>query len=94
VYSVPPGHAVIVTRERLELREHWTFDPSQRVRHSSFGEYRDHFRFLFNQSVRRRLRSPHPVAAMVSGGVDSSSIFCAAATLSSRRRLWRFTASA
>jgi asparagine synthase (glutamine-hydrolysing) len=81
IFSVPPGHAVVVTRDRLEMRKHWTFDPSRQVRHRSFGEYRDHFRFLFDQSVRRRLRSAHPVAVTVSGGVDSSSIFCTAAAL-------------
>jgi asparagine synthase (glutamine-hydrolysing) len=81
IQSVPPGHALVVTRERLELREHWTFDPSRQVRYGSFDDYRDHFRFLFEQAVRRRLRSAHPVGVMVSGGVDSSSIFCLAEQL-------------
>jgi asparagine synthase (glutamine-hydrolysing) len=42
------------------------------------------FRHYFEQAVRRRLRSAYPVAVSVSGGLDSSAVFCLAETL--RRR--------
>jgi asparagine synthase (glutamine-hydrolysing) len=87
IYSVPPGHLVVATRDRIERREHWAFDPMHQVRYRSFDEYRDCFRSLFEQSVRRRLRSAHPVAITVSGGVDSSAIFCQAAMLVRRESL-------
>ena len=74
IYSVPPGHLLVATRDRLVLREHWAFDPAQQIRYRSFAEYSECFRLLFEQSVRRRLRSAHPVAVAVSGGVDSSAI--------------------
>jgi asparagine synthase (glutamine-hydrolysing) len=86
IYSVPAGHSIVVTREGIERREHWAFDPARTIRYRSFPEYRDHFRSLFEQSVRRRLRSEHPVAITVSGGVDSSAIFCQAAARSRRNR--------
>lgn len=81
IYSVPPGQLVLASGDRIERREHWTFDPSRQVRYRSFDEYRDNFKSLFEQAVRRRLRSAHPVAIEVSGGVDSSSIFCQAGTI-------------
>jgi asparagine synthase (glutamine-hydrolysing) len=87
IYSVPAGQMLVATPDGVALRTHWAFDPSREIRYRSFDEYRDAFRALFEQSVRRRLRSAHPVAVTVSGGVDSSSIFCQAATLVRRESL-------
>ena len=39
------------------------------------------FQERFAEAVRRRVRSARPVAVSVSGGLDSSSIFCQAQTL-------------
>ncbi len=87
IYSVPPGRTVVVARDRIAIREHWAFDPSRQIRYRSFDEYREVFRALFEQSVRRRLRSTDPVAITVSGGLDSSAIFCQAAALAARESL-------
>ena len=40
-----------------------------------------HFASYFQRAVKRRTRSPHPVAISVSGGLDSSAIFCSAAAI-------------
>jgi asparagine synthase (glutamine-hydrolysing) len=87
IYSVPPGHSIIVTADRIERRVDWTFDPSARIRYRSFADYCDHFKLLFEQAVRRRLRGADDVAVTVSGGLDSSSIFCQAAELRRRESL-------
>lgn len=84
VYSVPPGHAVVVTRDGVATRPHWTFDPARQIRYRSFDDYRDHFKTAFDEAVRRRVHGATAVAVTVSGGLDSSSIFCQAAQL--RRR--------
>ena len=84
VFSVPPGSMAVVTSGGVVIREHWAFDPAKRVRRRSFGEYVEAFRELFEQSVRRRLRSSRPVAVAVSGGVDSSAIFCQASIVARR----------
>jgi asparagine synthase (glutamine-hydrolysing) len=84
VFSVPPGSMAVVTSGGVVIREHWAFDPAKRVRLRSFGEYVEAFRGLFEQSVRRRLRSSRPVAVAVSGGVDSSAIFCQASIVARR----------
>jgi asparagine synthase (glutamine-hydrolysing) len=81
IYSVPPGHAVIVSPDRIERRAHWTFDPARQIRYRAFEDYCDHFRTVFAEAVRRRLRGASGVAVAVSGGLDSSSIFCQAAQL-------------
>ncbi len=81
IASVPPGHAVVVTAESLQIRRVWDFDPARRIRFKSFPDYAQAFRGHFETAVRRRLRSAAPVAISVSGGLDSSSIFCVAEAL-------------
>lgn len=76
--SVPPAHIVVVTPQGTATRRYWDFNMTRRTELGSFPEYAEAFRFHFEQAIRRRLRSVHPVAVAVSGGVDSSSIFCQA----------------
>ncbi len=81
VWSLLPAHMAIVTPQRFVARRYWDFDPSRQMRLGSFQEYAEVFRDHFERAVRRRLRSAYPVAVSVSGGLDSSSIFCVAETL-------------
>ena len=81
VRYLPPSHVAIVTPSGLVLRRFWDFDGQRRIRLGSFDEYADGFREHFERAVRRRLRSAHPVAVSVSGGLDSSSIFAVARRL-------------
>ena len=78
IYTVPPGHSVVATAAAITRRCDWSFDPGAQIRYSSFQEYCEHFRILFKRAVRRRLRTKAGVAIAVSGGLDSSSIFCEA----------------
>jgi len=84
VFSLPPAHMAVLTSQGFAKRRYWDFDPGNRIRFRSFEEYVEAFRCLFEQAVRRRLRSAHPVAVSVSGGLDSSSILCVAETLARR----------
>ena len=76
VARVLPGHTVVATPEKVRSFQHWDFDTTRQIRCASLEEYAERLRALFEQAVRRRLRSSHPVAVMVSGGLDSSSILC------------------
>ncbi len=79
IFSLIPGHLGMVTpTRRWIVRQHWTFDSSGRIRYKSFPEYAEAFRGVFDQAVRRRIRSAYPTAVSVSGGLDSSAILCAA----------------
>jgi asparagine synthase (glutamine-hydrolysing) len=81
VRSIPAGYQLLVTPHRIVIERHWDFDPGREIRFRDIDDYAQAFRGLFEQAVRRRLRSAHPVAVAVSGGLDSSSIFCEAARL-------------
>lgn len=84
VASVIPAHVVAITRAGVAGRRYWDFDTERQLRFASFAEYVEAFGERFQIAVARRLRSNYPVALSVSGGLDSSSIFCQAETL--RRR--------
>jgi asparagine synthase (glutamine-hydrolysing) len=85
VRSVVPAHVVLVTARGLTRRRYWDFHTNTPLRFGSYEDYVEGFRERFTEAVRRRLRSAYPVAMSVSGGLDSSSIFCAAETIRRRR---------
>ena len=78
VQSVSPSSFVIIRDRVRTVSKYWDFDPRKSVRYGTDSEYEEHFRFVFSESVRRRLRSDATVVAELSGGVDSSSIVCVA----------------
>ncbi len=81
IHSVPPSSFVTLSPGRHRVTKYWDFNPSKRFHYRTDGEYEEHFRAVFADSVRRRLRSGRPVLAELSGGMDSSSIVCMADTI-------------
>jgi asparagine synthase (glutamine-hydrolysing) len=78
IHAVRPGFVMLVRDDRIEKREFWRPNAGREIRYGSDSEYEEHFRELFREAVRCRLRSDGPVWAELSGGLDSSSIVCAA----------------
>ena len=78
IREVPPGQFVRVSNGRASVQRYWSFSSKSRIRYKTDAEYEDHFRYVFRQSVLRRLRSDSPILAELSGGLDSSSIVCVA----------------
>jgi asparagine synthase (glutamine-hydrolysing) len=81
VNAVPPSSSVVIRAGKHTASKYWDFDPSIRIRYRADAEYEEHFRTVFAESVRRRLRSDSPILAELSGGMDSSSIVCMADTI-------------
>jgi asparagine synthase (glutamine-hydrolysing) len=84
IHSVPPSSFVAVRAGSHTISKYWDFDPGKRVRYNTHAEYEEHFRAVFSEAVRRRLRSDSPILAELSGGMDSSSIVCMADTIIAR----------
>ncbi len=84
IHAVPPSSFVQLTRNSQKVCKYWDFNPSKRIRYRTNAEYEEHFRVVFSESVRRRLRSDSPILAELSGGMDSSSIVCMADDIISR----------
>lgn len=76
--AVPPGHLLIASPEGVSVRRYFEFDTTRQIRLGGVRNYAAALNDLFTASVRKRLRSDSPVAVSVSGGLDSSYIFCVA----------------
>ena len=75
VKALPPASYMRVTPDgRIEQAHYWRL-PSEHSSRVDLAAVRD----IFEDSVRLRLRSDVPVGVFLSGGLDSTSIICAAA---------------
>jgi asparagine synthase (glutamine-hydrolysing) len=81
ISSVIPAHVVTISSDGASRRRYWDFDTERQLRFASFSEYVEAFGERFRTAVARRLRSKYCVAISVSGGLDSSSVFCQAEAL-------------
>lgn len=79
--SVSPSFTVLIQPGKRTIRNYWDFDPGKQTHYRTDAEYEEHFRAVFGEAVRRRLRSDSPILAELSGGMDSSSIVCMADTI-------------
>jgi asparagine synthase (glutamine-hydrolysing) len=86
IRSVSPASYVRIQRDRCTATQYWDFQPEKRITYRTDSEYEEHFRIVFSESVRRRLRSDRPVLSELSGGVDSASIVCMADSLINKNR--------
>jgi asparagine synthase (glutamine-hydrolysing) len=78
IHAVPPAKAVIEQNGQLKVQRFWALNPNYEIRYKTDDDYEEHFRQVFREAVRRRLRVDGPVWAELSGGLDSSSIVCMA----------------
>jgi asparagine synthase (glutamine-hydrolysing) len=74
VLRLPPAHCLRVSAAGISKRRYWDVDLSRQVRHSTDAGYAESFQDVFAEAVRCRFRGTGPVAAELSGGVDSSSV--------------------
>jgi asparagine synthase (glutamine-hydrolysing) len=84
IHSVPPSCFVRLEQRGQTVTKYWDFEDQKAIRYSTDREYEEHFRTVFAESVRRRLRSHRPILAELSGGMDSSSIVCMADALTAQ----------
>jgi asparagine synthase (glutamine-hydrolysing) len=81
VLRLPPAHLLIVEPGGIRKQRYWSPDPKRTIRYRTDDDYGAHFRELFAEAVKCRLRSTTPVASDLSGGLDSSSVACMAQSL-------------
>lgn len=81
IYRLPPSHFMVLENGHLRKGQYWDIDPEHTIRYQTDAEYAEHFLGLFKETVRALLRSHRPVGALLSGGLDSSSIVCTAQML-------------
>jgi asparagine synthase (glutamine-hydrolysing) len=74
ILQLPASHALVATEDGHRTWRYWDIDPEHRIRYRTDAEYEEHFRDVFREAVRARLRSVRPVGLLLSGGLDSGAI--------------------
>jgi asparagine synthase (glutamine-hydrolysing) len=85
IRRLPPAHWMMVTREKTTMQCYWTPDAESELRLESDGEYAEAFRERFFEAVRCRLGEDSSTGALLSGGLDSSSIVSVARQIATAR---------
>lgn len=70
--EVPPGHVLTHGESGLARRRYWQL--TSQPHHASFDDTARHVRDLLDDIVGRQLTSAGPLGAMLSGGIDSTSV--------------------
>jgi len=78
IRRLPAAHVLEVSAERVRMERYWAPDPARAIHLGSDDEYAEAFRDLLLEAVRCRMPRGIPVGAALSGGLDSSSVVCAA----------------
>jgi asparagine synthase (glutamine-hydrolysing) len=84
IRRLPPGHRIVAEGGRVRIDAWWRAEPQVAGRPRPDEELVEEFRALFLDAVRSRLGDPSLCGALLSGGLDSSSIACAARDLLGR----------
>ncbi len=74
VRKLPPGHLLVMEKGRIEIRRYWDVVFEEGEPGIDLSEAAEEFRHLFAEAVRLHLVSDVPVGALLSGGIDSSSV--------------------
>ena len=80
IQRLPPAHLLIVSGEQCVVRSYWTLRPGPPLLLDP-TDYATAFLEVFTEAVSCRLRRTGRVGAMLSGGLDSSSVAAIAADL-------------
>lgn len=87
IAQLPPGYALMIDAEVSRAWRYWDIDPDNFIEYPTEDQYAEHFREIFLEAVRCRLRSVKPVGIYLSGGLDSGSVASAAGWLSEQEGL-------
>ena len=81
IYSLAQGHSLTVKNKTISIQRYWQPENIALNHYKNKKQHVHEMLELFTNAVKVRLRSCQPVASMLSGGLDSSSVSFIAAQL-------------
>jgi asparagine synthase (glutamine-hydrolysing) len=84
IQKLPPGHLLEFENGRAEVRRYWDLPDFGTVELKSEDEYLELLEHELEEAVRIRLVSDVPLGALLSGGIDSSTVVALMARASSK----------
>ena len=81
VMRLPAAHGLRADADGARIERYWSPPLDRLIRYKRDEDYFDHYREIFFDCVRRSARTADPLAVEVSGGLDSTAIFCVAERL-------------
>jgi asparagine synthase (glutamine-hydrolysing) len=74
IYELPPGHQMTVKGSDIQIKKYWSLDfPKRGAFYSgSLNDAAEELGYLLKDAVKIRLKADVPVAAYLSGGLDST----------------------
>ncbi len=84
IYRLMPGERLLETDSGVSREQYWELGKPSTLKYGRDEDYAAHFREVFSEAVRCRLRSARQVGLFMSGGLDSSSIAACATDPASR----------
>lgn len=81
IHRLPPAHALTLRKGNMRVWRYGALAEQPPLRLRDERAYAEAFHDIFRTAVRERLRSPEPIASMLSGGMDSGAVSAVAANL-------------
>ena len=81
IFLLPPGHTLTLKNGQITLRRYWFPENVPLIYYKNPQDYAEELRQILTEAVQVRMRSHRPVAAMLSGGLDSGTVAYLAAQL-------------
>ena len=85
IHKLPPGHLLEFTHNQVKIRRYWDLPAYGVHEPASEEECLEELEQQLSEAVRIRLMSDVPLGALLSGGVDSSTVVALMSRLSSNR---------
>ena len=85
IYQLPKATMVTADTDGIRKRVYWKSTPAEDLHCRSDAEWLEALKALVFQAMEARLRSARPVVALLSGGMDSSSIVAVTARILEKR---------
>ncbi len=78
IYRLPPAHTLTVNDGAIDKKKYWQIEPAHAPECKTESDYYEKIRELFTKSIASKMRAAGGVGTALSGGLDSSSVTCAA----------------